>query len=328
MRLRGIGERRLVSAIRDTFISSAPGLITGIGDDAAVVSPPRGKRLVFTTDTMVQGVHFDLGYCTPRDLGFKCVSVNISDVHAMAAEPLYILMAISVNPEEDASVFRGIMGGVREAAKLYRVALIGGDMTASARGALSITITAIGAASKPVLRSGAHPGDHIYVTGPLGDSAMGLHILKSKSAIKKVGANMARPLIRRHLRPVSKAISPAISRKASAMMDISDGLMLDLSRLCDESGAGAEIYESAVPMSKQLRSAASKLGLDPLEMAMHGGEDYELIVVSRHRLPAGAFHHVGEIVDKGFIIVDAAGVRRKAICGGFDHFKAMNKGKG
>lgn len=328
MRLRGLGELRLVSGIRDAFRSSASGLLTGIGDDAAVVAPPKGKRLVFTTDTMVEGVHFSLAYCKPRDIGFKSVSVNVSDVHAMAARPLYILMSISISPDEDASLFRGIMSGVRDALKLYRIALIGGDMTAAAKGALTITITAIGAAAKPALRSGARPGDHIYVTGPLGDSAMGLRLLQHPDLKKRLGAKTAQALINRHLRPVSNPITPAVARRASAMMDISDGLLIDLSRLCTESAVGAQVHESAVPISAELRAAAAKLRIDPLDLAMRGGEDYELIVVSRHKLPGTRFNRVGEIIGKGFIIVDAMGVRRKAAPGGFDHFKAMNKGKG
>src|SRR5574340_554190 len=280
MKLSEVGELSLLKTIRRRFTVKAKDVIVGIGDDTAVIKPP-GKNLLATTDMMVEGIHFDLRLITPYQLGFKLVSVNVSDIYAMGGRPQYLLLDIALNKNTEQSFVNRFFDGIRRAIKLYGVSLIGGDISSS-RKDIVIAATLIGDAKKLIRRSGAKPGDRIYVTGNLGDSTCGLEILKrlTPESIQRVKSeelkvksetiknlfltlnaqlltlnwSMAKPLLRRHLMPEARNPKNFI-RYATSMIDLSDGLFIDLSRLCDESRAGAKIFMERIPVSSRMRTA-------------------------------------------------------------------------
>jgi thiamine-monophosphate kinase len=211
--------------------------------------------------------------------------------------------------------------------KKYRISLIGGDISASEKVVLSATVA--GHTEKYISRKGARAGDRIYVTGNIGDAACGLALMKKSR--KRVAIELGRkqkfplpwdivsPLIERHLMPTAR--DPRRFKKdISAMIDISDGLMIDLSRLCRESRVGALVYADSIPMSKELKKAASHIGLDPLDLALNGGEDYELLFTA----PAGKRVSgccIGEIIKGGIFLINERGQKRRAPIKGYQHFK-------
>ena len=176
MKLSQIGELSLLEHIRRTFSRKTKDIIVGIGDDAAVVNPS-GKRILLTTDMMAEGVHFDLRFVTAYQLGFKLISVNVSDIYAMAGKPSYVLITIAVCSKTRTEFINNFFQGVEAALKRYKIVLIGGDVS-SAVNDIALSATVIGHAENFVQRSGARAGDRLYVTGPLGDSACGLAVLK------------------------------------------------------------------------------------------------------------------------------------------------------
>jgi thiamine-monophosphate kinase len=286
MKLREVGELTLLDKIRARFAGdsgrkSGP-VLTTIGDDAAVLRIG-GKKLLATTDMMVEAVHFDTGLTRPEQAGFKLISANVSDIYAMGGKPLFALLTIAAPAETEVEFIDGLLDGVGSALGLYGLELVGGDLS-STGGRIALSATVLGTAERPVLRSGARTGDKIYVTGFLGDSACGLELLKrmgrpvdlERPVNRPLKWDIMLPLLRRHLMP--EARRPGVfARHATAMIDISDGLFMDLTRLCTESGAGARLHMGRLPVSPQMLKAASVLGLDPARLATAGGEDYELL---------------------------------------------------
>lgn len=341
-----LGEISLINQIRKRFSEQSKNVQVGIGDDAAVLSPP-GKSLLVTTDMMVEGVHFDLCFMTAYQLGFKLISVNVSDIYAMGGVPHFVLLNIALRGNTPAAFVQMFMKGIGDALQHYRAFLVGGDLSA-VQGGISLSATVIGSARKYVLRSGARVGDRIYVTGTLGDSICGLHVLKQlgrtvpitlhngevfhvslrersargnvRSERKWLQWKYIEPLVRRHLLP--EARNPAtVRRVATAMIDVSDGLLLDLTRLCNESGVGARIFEEKIPISTHVKRTAKYLGFDPLALALSGGEDYELLFTARpHKEIAAAC--IGEVVESGRIIVGKKGKERAFSLEGYRHFSA------
>lgn len=299
MRLRQIGELNLLNEIKKRFSSPNSSILVGIGDDAAVISPQKDK-IVVTTDMMNEGIHFDLSFTSFYQLGFKLVSVNVSDIFAMGCIPKYIFLNIGLSKDVDDVMFWEFYEGLSEASKIYGISLAGGDLCSSKRDNI-FSATVLGFGDRIVTRKGASVGDNIYVTGNLGDSACGFEILKrlskdSQAIIKKVGKdedkitskylmfsdassiklNTAMPLIKRHLMPIARN-GDIIAKYATAMIDISDGLFIDLHRLCDESGVGAKVYLDKIPLSEETKKASMILGLDLNYLIGSGGEDYELL---------------------------------------------------
>lgn len=325
MRLSEAGELRLVDLLRQRFGKKARGVIFGIGDDSAVVRP-RSKNTLLTTDMMVEGVHFDLSWITPFQLGYKLVSVNVSDIYAMGGQPEFMLLDFAAPGYFKREQFDSLLKGIETALKTYNLSLIGGDISAAERLILSATV--MGRAAKIVTRAGANIGDFIYVSGNLGDSSCGLQILKriGRSVMieknEKIdfgpGWRTVGPLLGRHLMPLARD-PERFSRRATAMMDISDGLFIDLSRLCKESGVGARIYLDKIPMSEELIKASGYLGLSPLDLAVGGGEDYELLFTA----PPGAKIKalcIGEITARQLRVIDHEGKNKKMNIRGYSHF--------
>ncbi|MDP2156627.1 MAG: thiamine-phosphate kinase, partial [Nitrospirota bacterium] len=258
--------------------------------------------------------------------GFKLVSVNISDIFAMGGMPQYVLLNFSAHRNSTREFFDQFFDGIEEALKTYGISLIGGDISSADR--IMLSLTAVGTGEKVLKRKGARVGDRIYVTGTLGDSACGLALLKKIQRtidFAKCGRrglpvawDVAAPLLRRHLMPLARN-PKRISGIATAMIDISDGLLLDLSRLCKESGVGARIRAMDVPVSKELKSASASLGISALDLALSGGEDYELLFTASAKAKVEAFC-IGEITRSGISVVDDKGKKIKVSAGGYQHF--------
>jgi len=340
-KLSQIGELPLLEQIRKDFSKKSKNVLVGIGDDAAVVEPIN-KYLLATTDMMVEGIHFDLRFVTSYQLGFKLISVNVSDICAMGGEPYYLLLNIAINRNATKRFLDMFFDGVKDAISVYDTGLIGGDLSSSNKG-MSISATVIGYADKYIRRSGAKMGDKIYVTGSLGDSACGLELLKkikkpvplrrhlSPSIEKGKGGGVKtlcfeyglskktiEPLLRRHLLPEARNPKDFV-HAATSMIDISDGLLIDMSRLCSESKAGARIYEEKIPMSPEMKKAAEKLGISPIKLALSGGEDYELLFTA----PAGRkikAISIGDIAESKKVIVDKKGREKPFSAEGYQHF--------
>lgn len=248
--------------------------IVGIGDDAAVWRVG-DEFVIATTDTMVEGVHFEVGRAPWADIGWKALATNVSDIGAMGGTPLFALVTLAIPPKLAADDVELIYAGLAECAREYGVAIVGGDTVRAPQ--ITITVALIGRAERrddePLLlrRDGARVGDIIAVTGTLGDSAAGLRRLKK-------GGPSEDPLVRRHLwpRPPLAAGRIAAETGITCSIDVSDGLLQDVGHICDRSKVGAVLRAKDIPLSNELRRAYPD---DALELACTGGEDYELVVV-------------------------------------------------
>ncbi|CUQ68113.1 thiamine-phosphate kinase [Candidatus Nitrospira inopinata] len=296
-KVSSIAEFSLIRAIARRFAGRAPRLIKGIGDDAAVVAAKEPSWWHVTTDLLAEGVHFDLNTADPVTIGYRAAMANLSDIAAMGAVPRYLLMTLAIPRRfKSASVF-AIYDGLMEACRLHDVALIGGDTSAS-RAGLFLGITLIGdtAAGRALFRHGAGIGDYIYVTGTLGDSLAGFRLLSERRSPRSTNRRSLSPpaadrrlLIERHLRPSARVKEGRWlnqERLASAAIDLSDGLSGDLRHICEESGVGAEIDGDALPISASCRAYAESRRLSPVDLAVAGGEDYELLFTAPPRMHA------------------------------------------
>lgn len=274
MRIGKIGEFGLIEKIRKAS-PQGRGVRAGIGDDAAWLDSG-GATLLVTADLLIEKVHFDLRWTSFYALGYKTLAVNLSDIAAMGGSPAYLTLSLGIPLRLRLEDIEEFYRGVRTLASRSGVSLVGGDTSRAERFFISAAL--IGRAPyRPILRSGARPGDDLYVTGTLGDSALGLRLLKKKS--RKAGADY---LIRRHSFPTARLAAGALlarRRLPSAMIDVSDGLLQDLGHICEESRVGAEIWKEALPISKAYRT----LSAGDLTMVFGGGEDYELLFSARPR---------------------------------------------
>lgn len=258
-----LGEDGVVALLRDAF--AAPRGAVGIGDDAAVFDAPAHKA-VLCTDTMVEGIDFDLAYTNGSDLGWKAVAINVSDLAAMGADPGEAVATMCLPTSTEVALLDGVIDGIAAAAEEWGVRVVGGDLSSAPVIVLGIAL--LGSVERAVLRSGAHPGDAICVTGHLGGSAGGLAELRADPAAEG-------PLVERHLRPLARLEQGRALATAgvSAMIDVSDGCVLDLARLLQASGAGCRVETTAIPIDPALEGSL----VDPLQAAMFGGEDFELL---------------------------------------------------
>ena len=249
--------------------------ILGPGDDCAILAPAREPQLV-TIDSMVEGVHFKLEWFSPEILGARALTVNLSDIAAMGGFPTTCVVNLAIRPGLGARFFDRLYAGLAEAASASGTDIVGGNVTSA--DALAITITLIGVARRSALRrDAARPGDDIFVTGTLGDAAIGWRIMAGK--VRARGSSR-RFLMDRFLQPVARlAVGQHLAKikPAPAAIDTSDGLWQDLGHVLERSGVGAEIEAGAIPVSPAYRAVAA----DNLEFALSGGEDYELLFCLR-----------------------------------------------
>jgi thiamine-monophosphate kinase len=330
-----LSEDELVEAIARVLSGGQPGVAVGIGDDAAVLEPG-GGQLVFTTDLLVEGIHFERGSSSARDLGAKAVTVNVSDVAAMGASPRYAIAAIAVPALVEAAWVIEVTGGMREACAEYALALVGGDTNRAELIVLSVAVVGEVAPGRAVTRSGARPGDRIVVTGSLGDAAGGLAISKAPpdDAASALSEPWGRDLSEALARPVARVGEAQILARAgaTAMIDLSDGLAIDLTRLCRASEVGARVTLGTIPVADALERGAGALGVDALQLALSGGEDYELVAT----MPEDAVEEargdiddafgtkvseIGEVVEgSGMVAVREDGSVSPLEPAGWDHF--------
>ena len=273
-------EIELVRGIRKVLSGYAPGVVVGVGDDAAVVDP-RPHPAVLTTDMLVEGVHFEVGVTSPHDLGHKAVTVNVSDIAAMGGSPRFGLACVAVSSKIEASWVMQLYGGMRQAANDYGMTIVGGDTSRSDQTVLSVTVVGEVGAGRAVTRSGARTGDTLVVTGALGGSAGGLWVARAQHTRQSeaLSSEWGRALVALHERPVARVGEgqTLAAAGATAMIDLSDGLALDLARLCEASGCGARVRLEDIPLAEGLEELRTLMEPEPLDLALHGGEDYELL---------------------------------------------------
>jgi thiamine-monophosphate kinase len=326
-----VGERALIDRIK-ARVSMPAWVVIGPGDDAAVIKPQRGAFDVVTTDAQVDGVHFDRRFVPADAIGHRALAVNLSDLAAMGASPHAALLSLALPPSLNVATFEQILDGLLALAAVHRVTLIGGNITQTP-GPLTLDVTAIGSARprRILTRAGARPGDHVYVTGSLGEAATGLHMLQATSA----GASWPSDgCVGRYLKPEPRVRAGMLlgrNRAASSCMDISDGLADCVRQVAGASGVGITLDGSAIPVPTEVRDVQRRRGRAPLEPALSGGDDYELFFTVRpaHRGRLRAVcRQLGDlpitrigVVTKAreLLIRDEEGIR--TLPAGYEHFK-------
>jgi len=316
-----------------------PNIAAGIGDDAAVVKPSKRSFSLVTTDILIEDIHFTLEYTDPLRLGKKALSINLSDIAAMGGIPQYFLLSMGLPLNLPFRWLEEFFSGIQQVAERYNLSLIGGDTSLAGKLSINITLIGRGKAGEVIYRKGAQPGDQIMVTGTLGNAALGLRILKTHKGDSNISHAWDRDqaeLIEKHLSPIPRiAEGRLIARNhlASAMIDISDGLMSDLGHILEESHAGAKIWISQLPLSEAYRRKAPHYTSSDIDLAISGGEDYELLLTTPRKKGEKllTFFHksglkittIGEIVDPryGLRLFLDDGREYKPREKGYDHFK-------
>jgi thiamine-monophosphate kinase len=299
--------------------------VLGVGDDAALVECAPGRQLAVTTDTMVAGTHFFVD-TQPGPLGHKALAINLSDLAAVGARPLYALLALTL-PKADEAWVAEFADGFFRLAESHEVELIGGDTT---RGPLSITVTAIGETSpaKALARAGAREGDEVWVSGILGSAA--LAVLHLKGDLRLKGSDLAQCLARLHTPTPRVALGQALAGLATAAIDVSDGLVADLGHICERSRVGAQIDYPAVPCAPEVTALRNVPLVQGAVLA--GGDDYELVftapaaasreIIALSGRLAVAVTRIGRIVPgSGVQVRDGSGKQIALAHEGFDHFR-------
>lgn len=286
--LSNLGEFGLIEHLTKSFKIKQKSTIKGIGDDAAVLLF-RNKKIVITTDLLIENVHFDLSYMPLKHLGYKAVIVNLSDVYAMNAHATQVTVSIAVSNRFPIEALEELYAGIETAAKIYDIDVVGGDTTSSTTGLL-ISVTAIGEIEdgNEVYRKGAKPNDLLVVTGDLGAAYMGLQVLEREKEVFKVNPNNQPDLdqytyiIERQLKPEARKDIIKLLRdldvKPTAMIDISDGLSSEIIHICKQSEVGCDLYENKIPLDPQVISTCEEFNIDSTTIALNGGEDYELLL--------------------------------------------------
>ncbi|HEY5509486.1 MAG TPA: thiamine-phosphate kinase [Prolixibacteraceae bacterium] len=285
--LAELGEFGLIKRVTSQVKLKNESTLKGVGDDCAVLQYPN-KKIVVTTDLLTEGVHFNLVYVPLKHLGYKAVSVNISDICAMNAIPRQITVSLALSSKFTLEAIDELYAGIHLACEHYGVDLIGGDTTTSLTG-LTISITAIGEADESdlVYRSGASPTDLLCVTGDLGGAYLGLQLLERENELFRLNPTVQPQLsgydyiLARQLKPEARTdmreIFSSLKVKPTSMIDISDGLSSEILHLCEDSGVGCRLYEERLIFDPQVKRMAEEIHINPLVAALNGGEDYELL---------------------------------------------------
>lgn len=310
------------------------------GDDAAVAAPVPREAEVLTTDTLVEGVHFDRRFCSLTDVGHKAIAVNLSDLAAMGARPRTALLSLVLADALTLADVDALLDGVLAESAAHGLTVVGGNITRAAApgadgrltpgtGALVITVTATGSVPprRVLTRAGARPGDDVYVTGTLGAGLAGLERLRQAPASDG-------PAETRYRRPEARVRAGSLlgrNRAASACMDLSDGLADGVRQICAVSGVGMLIDSSLVPIDDALRAWCAETGADPVRLALAGGDDYELLFTTRRtargrlravRRAAGALPitRIGTVIRdlRQCVVIDGS---EEALPEGFEHFR-------
>lgn len=311
-----MNEAQLVARVRELFSSR-------IGDDAAIVDDR-----VYTNDLLVEDVDFTRAI-PPRFIARKSLAVNLSDLAAMGAKPAYALLALAV-PEWAHQSLDEMLVAYAEAAKQYGIEIIGGDFSRAEK--LTISITAVGTiVTRPLLRSGAKPGDRVYLSRPIGGSGTGLVLLGKDDAASYAQREFIDSAIRRQIDPEPELdLGMALARipQVTSCIDVSDGLSTDLHHLCDASGHGAEIEKERIPIFPDLMAHARALNINVRDVVLHGGEEYALLFTSSLRefdlstALGRPVYAIGRITRDHEVLLKEEGVARPLPARGWDHFTA------
>lgn len=332
--LKEIGEWGFIRILAEGFPCRGNTILKGIGDDTAVIRPTAGHVQLVTTDLLIENVHFLRPHISMRDLGHKALAANLSDIAAMGGKAIAYVVALAVPGELSEQFLLECYEGMVALGSQFGVELVGGD-TSKSDGGICIAVTVLGEAepASVIYRSGARAGDSIYVTSCLGDSAFGLGMITEKWT---VDARMREYFCRAHNRPMphlEEGAFFAATGGVHAMIDISDGLSSDLRHICNASGVGAKIYEEAIPVSDNLILATGNDVRNRLECALHGGEEYCLLLAGEQNLEKSfskAFgrelFRIGEIAaQRGMLIIDRNGNASPFSPGGYEHFHHSNE---
>lgn len=315
-------EFGLIRRLQAQAAQPDPHVFKGIGDDTAILKTSPTEWTLITTDLLAEGVHFDPATSSFSDIGYRAAIANLSDIAAMGGKPRFMLVSIAIPPACSTAQIQQLYRGMMQAGAPYHVRLIGGDTSASKTGLfLNITLTGVVKPRTALLRSGANTGDLLYVTGTLGDSRAGLDLLTARQH-PKLRPRDSRFLLARHHRPsarIAEGLWLVEQGLAGAAIDLSDGLTGDLRHICEESGVGAEIVAGSLPISPACHAYAMARGLDPEQVALQGGEDYELLFTVPRRTQLRFERLVGKTGFRmtciGSITPKAAGLRLRTDTG-------------
>lgn len=321
----GLSEFDLIDRYFAHCGARRPDVELGVGDDAALLIPAAGRRLAWATDTLVAGRHFPEG-AEAAAVGHKALAVNLSDLAAMGAEPAWATLALTL-PEAEESWLTGFAAGLCDLATEHAVALVGGDTTG---GPLTVTVGVAGFVDRPLPRGGARPGDGIWVTGELGGGGIGLEVALGRLTPEEADGEA---LLARYYRPQARVrAGRALARKATAAVDVSDGLAADLGHILAASGAGATLEPADLPLVPAAVRAAGEEAAR--QAALAGGDDYELVVTlppSAEEEAVAAVARAGETLTRigtveaepGLRARDLAGEVTPLATGGHDHFRSQ-----
>ncbi len=333
-----LGEFGLIDHLTGHFKNRHKSTVRGIGDDAAVVDNGGDELTVVSTDMLLEGIHFDLMYSPLQHLGFKAISVNVSDIYAMNATPAQVTVSIAISNRFSVEALEKLYEGIEFACEYFGVDLVGGDTTSSMKG-LVISVTAIGKVAKEKItyRNTAKVGDLICITGHVGGAYLGLQLLEREKQLyldnPKIKPDLEEQdyLVGRQLKPhARKDMIEQFAKNdlvPTAMIDISDGVASELFHICKQSDVGAILEEEGVPIHPKAEEMALKFSLDPATCALSGGEDYELLFtvdakdLDKVRYMADIYI-AGEIVEKseGVMLHTKGGNRHKLQAQGWKHF--------
>lgn len=333
-----LGEFGLIKHLTKNTSLKNKSSLTGIGDDAAVIEIDKDNALLISTDTMIEGVHFNLMYSPLKHLGYKAVATNVSDICAMNGVAEQITVSLAVSNRFPIEALEELYEGINAACGVYNVDLVGGDTTSSLSG-LMISITVVGRAKKADIsyRNGASEHDLLVVTGDLGGAYMGLQVLEREKEVYKANPNIQPDLdghdyiMERQLKPEARIdvinFLKELGVKPTSMIDISDGLASELMHICTNSNVGCRIYDEKIPIDGKTSMTAIDFNLDPVTCALNGGEDYELLFTVKqedYEKIKGNPHMtvVGHVTDasEGLYYVDKNGSMVELRAQGWDHF--------
>ncbi len=333
MRITEIGEFGLIDRVKEVIGPPGAGVVVGIGDDVAVLRARGDKYLLATCDIQVEGIHFLKEAISPYQLGRKAAAINISDIAAMGGVPTYLLVSLALPKETTVEYVDGLYEGLKEETEMAGVQIVGGNMSHSSGVMVDIFLLGEVEPEHLLLRSGARPSDKVLVTGSVGDSGAGLALLLDPT--RDHSGEEAKEVLKAHLTPtprLKEGRAIARARVATSMIDVSDGTVSDMSHICEASGVGVRLWADALPISPATRAVAEDLSKEPLEWALHAGEDYELLFTA----PADKAEElaalvedetdtpvtiIGEIIEKGMNLVLPSGKSLPLEPRGWDHFR-------
>jgi len=321
MKIKDIGgEFALIERIKRKAMPCSKDVVAGIGDDAAVLEYDKNFYLLFTTDMLVENDHFSLKYSKPEQIGMKAIEQNVSDIAAMGGSPKFAVISLALPSNIDVEFVDKLYDGINKKCKKYRISIVGGNITHSEEIVVNVAMLGIVEKKFLALRNGAKIGDLIFCSGNVGKSSVGLELLRNG-----ISGNS----VKHHLEPKSRL---DLSRKLvkigiNSMIDVSDGVASEVRHICKESKVGAVIYADKIPISKDTVSDTKKLNKNPLDFALYGGEDFELVFTADKnklsKLKKLDVSIIGEIVDKKSSIKMVKNNKKVKLESGFDHFKRL-----